>query len=104
MPSEYMLDLCFIRPAADTDRFHAEIEAEMERVAGKSGTWYAERKRQDRLDLSIVQMNGLTALQTEDEVKRQLEARMTSDCWEWLSGYRLTVIPKEDAGCCSMKR
>jgi hypothetical protein len=104
VPSEYAIDLCFIRPDTDTEGFHAEIEQEMERIVGKSGKWYAERKKQDRLDVSVVQLNGLAALDTEAEVIEQLESRMASPCWDWLNGYRLEVIPKEEAGCCAMKR
>ncbi|PZD95583.1 hypothetical protein DNH61_13735 [Paenibacillus sambharensis] len=103
MPSEYTLNMCFIRPAGDAAGFHHEIEQEMTRLFHKGVRWSAERKLQDELDIAVVEVNGLTHLNTEEEVLGSLEDRMDSDCWEWLGGFELHVIPKIDAGACRLK-
>ncbi|HUC91676.1 MAG TPA: hypothetical protein VMS09_06530 [Paenibacillus sp.] len=104
MPSEYQFDLCFIRQADDTGFFHAEIERELRRLFDGEAKWAVDRKRQGELDIAVAEINGLSAIGTEEEWMDAFEARALSDCWQWLNGYRLEVIPKEDAGCCRVKR
>lgn len=104
MPSEFMLDLCFIRPATENPDFFLEIETEIRALFQDSGTWYVDGKTADGLDIATVEINGLSHWETEDNVIAYVETRMTSECWNWLQGYKLRVVPKEDVGPCERKR
>ncbi|MBO9599802.1 MAG: hypothetical protein J7559_18515 [Cohnella sp.] len=104
MPSEYQLDLVFIRDDGDSERLLEEIRLEMGRIMDGGAKWHAYGRTEHGLRVVVAEVNGLTPLTTEDEVIGRLESRMESDCWEWLSGYRLTVTPKEDAGSCCLKK
>ncbi|RAP76535.1 hypothetical protein [Paenibacillus montanisoli] len=104
MPSEYELNLVFIHDNDDNERLLSEVQLEMSRVLGSGAKWHAYGRKEDELSIIVVEANGLTPLTTEAEVISRLEGKMESDCWDWLSGYQLTVTPKEDAGSCRLKR
>lgn len=104
VPSEFQMDLCFIHNVGDANRFVTEIRREMERLFHSGARWYLDSKKVEQLDIAVVEVSGLTVLDSEEEVLQDLEARMDSDCWDWLNGYRLAVIPKEDAGSCRLHR
>lgn len=104
VPSEYQLDLVFIRDCGDAEQLLEEVRYEMGRMMDGGAKWNAYGRTEDGLHIAVVEANGLTPLTTEAEVIERLEGRMESECWEWLSGYRLTVTPKEDAGSCCLKK
>jgi len=109
VPSEFAVDLCFIRAYGENPvSMRTEIEAELTRIFALSGTWFMEVSRSKEeagreLEIAVVQVQGLSHWKTEQEVLDDLEGRMESECWSWLNGYRMAVIPKEDAGPCAMK-
>jgi len=98
------MDMVFIRDLGDSQELLGEVQLEMGRLFDAGARWHAYGRTEDGVHIVVVEANGLTALTTEDEVMERLESRMESDCWDYLSGYRLTVIPKEDAGCCRVKK
>lgn len=104
MPSEFVLDLVFVRQQSAEAPFAAAIEDEVCRLFSGRGSWHTETKREEGLDIAVVAVNGLAAWDTEDDVLDYMDARMQSDCWNWLNGYHLKVIAKEDAGSCRCKK
>lgn len=104
VPSEYQLDLVFIRDGGDQVQLLEEVRLELGRMLDGGAKWHAFERTEDGLHIVVVEANGLTPLTTEAEVIERLEGRMESECWEWLSGYQLTVTPKEDAGSCRLKK
>lgn len=101
MPSEFAFDAVFIRETGCSRvRFGETIELELRRMFGEWASWHAETKREQGLEIAVVEMKGLSPWSSEDEAIEGLESRMESECWDWLNGYRLRVIPKEDAGPC----
>lgn len=103
MPSEYMLNLCFIRPLEVSDDFSASIDAEMHAVFNGRGDWYADYKTSEELRIAVVEINGLSTWKDESEALQAIEGAMSGDCWDWLQGYTLRVVPKEDVGPCCLK-
>lgn len=99
-----MLDLCFIRPAEDGPAFFAGIEAEMKALFKERATWYLDNKTDGGLHISVVSVNGLAHWESEHEAIAYVESKMTSDCWNWLQGYKVQVEPKEDVGPCERRR
>lgn len=65
---------------------------------------YIDRKKEDGLDIAVVQINGLSSWSTEQEVIAHLETRMQPESLEWLNGYRIQIIPKENVGTCRLQR
>ncbi|WP_027084657.1 hypothetical protein [Cohnella panacarvi] len=104
MPSEYELNLVFIRDSGECERLLDDINREMARMLDGGAKWNAYGRTEEALHIVVVEANGLTPLTTEEEVIGRLESRMESECWEWLTGYQLTVTPKEDAGSCRLKK
>lgn len=104
VPSEYELNLVFIRDRGDCEELLGEVRREMELVLDGGAKWHAYGRTEDSLQIVVVEASGLMPLTTETEVIGRLEERMASACWDWLSGYQLTVTPKEDAGTCSLKK
>ncbi|MCZ8515270.1 hypothetical protein O9H85_23215 [Paenibacillus filicis] len=80
------------------------IELELQQMFAGRATWHTVTKRDQDLDISVVEIKGLAAWSNEDEVLDYVETRMQSDCWEWLNGYQVNVILKEDAGSCRWKK
>lgn len=104
MPSEYKVDLCFIRPQTDASYPFSELEVQMHMLFSAAASCYVERKREEGLDIAIVQVNGLSCWRSEQEVILHMETCMQPETLEWLSGYRIQVIPKAYAGTCRLKR
>lgn len=102
MPSEFLLDLCFLQESGERELFRRTIEEEMKRLFAGQAKWNITCKTVEKLDVAMVDINGLAAGHTEEEVLSALESRMNSGCWAQLGGYRLQVIPKEDAGSCRL--
>ncbi|WP_248926104.1 hypothetical protein [Paenibacillus hamazuiensis] len=104
MPSEFRVDLVFIRPQMKNSRFFDEIEREMERVFAGIGHWFVERKREDRLEIAVAEVNGLSPFDSEEELLLSVEQKIGSGCWDWLQGLHVRVIPKEEAGACYCRK
>jgi len=104
VPSEYQLNLVFIRNDGDQVQLLEAVRLEMGWMLDGGAKWHAYGRTEDDLHIVVVEANGLTPLTTEAEVIERLESRMESECWEWLSGYQLTVTPKEDVGSCRLKK
>lgn len=104
VPSEYELNLVFIRDSGDGEQLLGEVRLEMKRVLDAAAKWNAYGRTEEAIHIVVVEANGLTPLTTEEEVIGRLEERMESECWDWLTGYQLTVLPKEDAGSCRLTK
>jgi hypothetical protein len=104
MASEFQLDLCFIRQGEEDHDFYAEVEQEMSAIFQGWAGWYVDRRTGDGVSIAVAEVNGLCGWTLEEEVIRHVEERMASECWSSLQGYRVQVIPQEDAGSCILKR
>lgn len=104
MPSEYMVDLCFIRPQTAAPSPFPELDVQMRTLFSSGASWFIDRKREEGLDIAIAQVNGLSSWSSEQEVISHMETRMQPESLEWLSGYRIRVIPKENADTCCLKK
>ncbi|MEW9701294.1 hypothetical protein [Paenibacillus sp. SI8] len=109
MLSEFTLDLCFIREHAESP-FDARIEQLLEALFAGKGTWYIDSRVEEGLDIAVAEVKGMASWQNEDELLHYIEESAASDpasgsdCWDSLQGYQVKVTPKEDAGCCSLKK
>ncbi|KRF04162.1 hypothetical protein ASG89_22555 [Paenibacillus sp. Soil766] len=109
MPSEFTLDLCFIREHAQSP-FYTIIEQQMSELFVGKGTWYVDLREQEGLDIAVAEVKGLAIWESEADVLRYIEAHTGSglpaeqDCWVHLQGYQVKVMPKADAGCCRLIR
>ncbi|MFD0698181.1 hypothetical protein ACFQZT_29325 [Paenibacillus sp. GCM10027628] len=109
MPSEYALNLCFIREHTES-LFLTAIDKELYRLFAGKGTWYIDEREESGLDIAVAEVKGLAAWASEDEVILYIEENMLpvsipdSECWEHLQGYQVKVSPKADAGCCRLKK
>ncbi|UUZ85035.1 hypothetical protein LJK88_16455 [Paenibacillus sp. P26] len=105
MPSDFAMDLCFIRKMRPEAPMADSIEQELQRIFAGRACWHTDTKRERDLEVSVVEIKGLAEWHSEDEALRFVEARMQSDCWEWLCGFRVKVTQQEDAGAsCWQKR
>jgi hypothetical protein len=109
VPSEYTLDLCFIREHKEAP-FHSEIERELQRLFAGRGTWYTDFREESGLDIAVAEVKGIASWTNEDEVVAYLEDGMLTDaaeasqCWDHLHGLQVKVSPKLDVGCCRIKK
>lgn len=109
MPSEFALDLCFIREHAKSP-FSTIIEQQLNELFAGKGTWYIDLREQEGLDIAVAEVKGLAIWESEEEVLSYIEeyaaCSLTSehDCWNHLQGYQVKVSPKADAGCCRLKK
>ncbi|OAS13450.1 hypothetical protein [Paenibacillus oryzisoli] len=109
MPSEFALDLCFIREHAQSP-FYMIIEQQMSELFAGKGTWYVDHREQEGLDIAVAEVKGLSTWESEDDVLSYIEEYAGSglpaelDCWIHLQGYQVKVMPKADAGCCRLKK
>ncbi|CAG7641618.1 hypothetical protein PAESOLCIP111_04251 [Paenibacillus solanacearum] len=104
MASEYFVDLCFIKPHTDAGAPFPELEAQLGALFSSQAAITVERKQDDGLEIAVAQVSGLSAWTTEQDVISHLEKHMPLDSLDWLNGYRIQVILKEDAGPCRLKR
>ncbi|MNG08878.1 hypothetical protein D3C84_922660 [compost metagenome] len=109
MPSEFALDLCFIREHTETP-FYTMIDNQISALFAGKGNWYIDLREDKGLDIAVVEVKGMGAWVNEDEILSYIEERAqfapTSDssCWTHLHGYQVMVSPKVDAGCCRLKK
>ena len=109
MPSEFTMDLCFIREHAKSP-FYTVIQQQLQELFTGKGTWYIDLREEEGLDIAVAEVNGIAVWENEDEVLRYIEesaeSALTSeyDCWNHLQGYQLKVSPRADAGCCYLKK
>jgi hypothetical protein len=105
MLSEYFIDLCFIRAEpCESIRIVEKLQEEIRRIFPVVSTIYIDHKREEGLEIAVCELNGLSMWETEEELLMYVEEKLSDECWSWLTGYRLQVIPKEDAGTCSLKK
>lgn len=105
MASEYIVDLCFVRPETSMATPFPGMEEHMDLLFTSDAHSFVDRKREEGMDIAVAQISGLTAVwSTEQEVITHMENHMQQDQMEWLCGYRVQLIPKVDAGTCCMKR
>lgn len=108
MLNEFIVDLCFIRPETELASPFPDMETELDLLFASSSAsaapCYVDRKREEGLDIAVAQVSGLSVWQSEQEVIAHMEDGMERGSMEWLSGYRVQVIAKEDAGACCMKK
>ncbi|KQX48491.1 hypothetical protein [Paenibacillus sp. Root444D2] len=109
MPSEFTLDLCFIREHTQSP-FYTIIERQLNGLFAGKGTWYIDLREEQGLDIAVAEIKGMAIWESEVEVLRYIEESaqpdLTSeyDCWNHLHGYQVKVSPKADAGCCRLKK
>ncbi|KRE70463.1 hypothetical protein [Paenibacillus sp. Soil750] len=109
MPSEFALDLCFIREHAQSP-FYTIIEQQLNELFAGKGTWYIDLREQEGLDIAVAEVKGLAIWESEEEILNYIEKYTISgepsehDCWNHLQGYQVKVSPKADAGCCRLKK
>ncbi|QMV44534.1 hypothetical protein [Cohnella cholangitidis] len=105
IPSEYSVDLVFIRPESEMPIPYPDLEDHMKALFKRPHSCFVERRREDRLEIATVQINGLSAAWAEErEVIAHMEERMPIEHLECLSGYRVQVIPKEHHGTCALRK
>ncbi|CAH1203889.1 hypothetical protein PAECIP111893_02107 [Paenibacillus plantiphilus] len=108
MLNEFIVDLCFIRPQTEQSPPFPTIESELDLLFSTSAAsavpCYVDRKREEGLDIAVAQISGLSTWSSEQDVITYMEAGMERNSLEWLSGYRIQVVPKENAGSCCMKK
>jgi len=106
MPSEFTLDLCFIRKPKRTP-FQTMIYQQLHELFNGKGTWYMDYKEEEGLEIAIAEVKGLGTWECEEDLLRYIEESVldqTQDCWDYLQGYQVQVIPKVDAGSCRLTR
>ncbi|MBW7475245.1 hypothetical protein K0T92_10850 [Paenibacillus oenotherae] len=108
MLNEFIVDLCFIRPQTEHGSPFPQMESELNLLFSTSAAsavpCYVDRKREEGLDIAVAQVSGLSVWSSEREVIAYMENGMEQASLNWLSGYRVQVIPKEDAGTCCLKK
>lgn len=103
--SEFELDLVFIRAAdgQDPSEFHDSVEAELAPLFAPYGKWSVTVKEEPGVQIAVTEMRGIAPWSCEDEALDYIEGKAGDRFREWLTGYRLAVEPKEDAGSCRCK-
>ncbi|MCS7461523.1 hypothetical protein N0M98_15330 [Paenibacillus doosanensis] len=108
MPTEFALDLCFIREHGQLP-LPTLIDRELQKLFAGRGSWYIDFKVKEGLDIAVAEVKGLGTWETEDELLQYIEESMeqdsdsAEDSWEYLQGYQVKVWPKIDAGSCRIK-
>lgn len=109
MPSEFALDLCFIREHTKSP-FYTVIEKQLSSLFAGKGTWYIDLREEEGLDIAVAEVKGMASWESEDEILRYIEEsaefNLISEyhCWNHLHGYQVKVSPKADVECCSLKK
>ncbi|MDD9267091.1 hypothetical protein ACFPES_08660 [Paenibacillus sp. GCM10023248] len=109
MPSEFALDLVFIREHTDTP-FYTVIDNQISALFTGKGNWYIDLREDEGLDIAVVELKGMGAWDNENELLSYIDDRVPYDsssdisCWNHLHGYQVKVSPKVDAGCCRLKK
>jgi hypothetical protein len=80
------------------------METQMSELFPPHASIYIDRKQEDGMDIAVAEISGLSVWESEQDVITHLEAGMLPDSLQWLGGYRIQVIPKEDAGACCLKK
>ncbi|WP_284641051.1 hypothetical protein [Paenibacillus silviterrae] len=103
-PSEFFVDLCFIRShESRKEPMKRAVDEAMSRMFTEGHIWSTSYRMEEGLDIVTAEANGLSPWGTEEEVLVRLEESLSGDCLEWLQGYRVHVITKEDVGPCQLK-
>ena len=72
MPSEFSLDLCFIREHAQSP-FSTIIEQQLNELFAGKGTWYVDLREQEGLDIAVAEVKGMAIWESEEEVLSYIE-------------------------------
>jgi hypothetical protein len=108
VPSEYFIHLCFIRPElsepTEPTNFVETLQEEARLLFPTVSSLYVDRKCEEDLEIVVCELNGLSLWETEEEVLLYMEERLSEEWLSLLAGYKIQVIPKEDAGTCSLKQ
>ncbi|MCZ8518188.1 MULTISPECIES: hypothetical protein [Paenibacillus] len=104
MPSEYDAALCFVRRMEENGRpLHVVLEADLRRIF-PGASLDMDPKAEEGLEIVVARINGLGPWESENELLDRMEQQLPEPWWNWLSGYRLQVTPKEDAGPCRLTK
>lgn len=108
VPFECSIDLCFIQQHDPESGFRQKIERELDRLFVSKGNWYLDMKTEEEegLDIAVAEVKNLFCWESDEKALAFLEQSIQSgaECWNHLQGYRIEVIPKEDAGCCKVRK
>ncbi|MWC29894.1 hypothetical protein [Paenibacillus sp. MMS18-CY102] len=101
---EYDVELCFIRPRNWGEASLLEEVRELVCHLFAGARTDVEHGEEDGLDVAVAKVNGLAVWDNEEDLLDWLDDALPESWWDWLAGYKVNVMKKEDAGPCLIKR